>query len=255
MHHWLPNPRPLPRRRHPLQLHYRNRGRKQLRHDPISLQLLLSAQLPTSLGGLSASSLHLHSESPFPFRRLHQLSLSNPTLKNPLDNILMHPIHLQTTCSTYYSTAALFCSEFDNNSKGLKRRSALFFKIPSKLKTQARRFGLAVVVTNQVKDSVNSSDGVRVGNSRCLYSSGRRVAAAFGLSWANCVNTRLFLSRNEENVGEDDGDLERTRTRRFIDVVFAPHLVDSSCEFIVAKEGVFGVDRYNAIHCRNRELS
>ncbi|KAL3532815.1 hypothetical protein ACH5RR_006336 [Cinchona calisaya] len=245
----------------------------------ISLQLLLSAQLPTSLGGLSASSLYLHSESPFPFRRLHQLSLSNPTPKDPLDNILIHPLHsadhlldllsrldsviVNPPPQTRFpiklividSIAALFRSEFDNNPKDLKRRSSLFFKISSKLKAQARRFGLAVVVTNQVTDIVDSSDGVRVGNSRCLYSSGRRVAAALGLSWANCVNTRLFLSRNEENVGEDDGDFVRTRTRRFISVVFAPHLPNSSCEFIVAKEGVFGVDRYNAIHCQNRELS
>lgn len=119
----------------------------------------------------------------------------------------------------------------------------MFFKISSKLKAQARRFGLAVVVINQVVDSVESSEGVRIGNARCLYSSGRRVCAALGLSWANCVNTRLFLSRAEENVGEEDGDVLHTRTRRFMSIVFAPHLPDSSCEFVVAKEGVFGVDK------------
>lgn len=130
----------------------------------------------------------------------------------------------------------------------------MFFKISSKLKAQARRFGLAVVVTNQVMDRVDSSDGLRIGNSSFLYSSGRRVCAALGLSWANCVNIRLFLSRDEEKVGEEDGCNVCTRTRRFISVVFAPHLPDSSCEFVVAKEGVSGVDRYNATHCENRVL-
>ena len=246
----------------------------------ISLQLLLSAQLPTSLGGLSASSLYLHSEFPFPFRRLRQLALSNPTLQNPLDNILIHPLHsadhlldllsrldpllVHPPPQTRFpiklividSIAALFRSEFDNNPSDLKRRSGLFFKISSKLKAQAMRFGLAVVVTNQVTDSVDSSDGLRIGNSWFLYSSGRRVCAALGLSWANCVNTRLFLSRDEENVKDDDGDIvnTRTRTRRFISVVFAPHLPHSSCEFFIAKEGVLGFDSCNDFHLENREL-
>lgn len=123
----------------------------------------------------------------------------------------------------------------------------MFFKISSKLKAQARQFGLAVVVTNQVTDSVNSSEGLRIGNLRCLYSSGRRVCAALGLSWANCVNTRLLLSRNEERVAGDNGDIESTKSRRFISVVFAPHLPESSCEFVVLKEGVFGVDIADAI--------
>ncbi|KAJ4907796.1 DNA repair protein XRCC3-like protein [Raphanus sativus] len=42
----------------------------------LCLQLSLRAQLPVSIGGLDGSSLYLHSEFPFPFRRLHQLSRS-----------------------------------------------------------------------------------------------------------------------------------------------------------------------------------
>nr|XP_033512733.1 DNA repair protein XRCC3 homolog isoform X2 [Nicotiana tomentosiformis] len=214
----------------------------------ISLQLLLSAQLPTSLGGLSSSSLYLYSESPFPLRRLHQLSSSFPTLHNPLGNILTHPLHsahhlfdvLSQIDSLLLShppsfppiklividsIAALFRFEFENNARDLKQRSGLFFKISSKLKEQARRFGLAVVVINQVVDVIDDSDVLRIGNSTCLYTSERKVCAALGLSWANCVNTRLFLSRNEERVADED--CFTTQTRRFIRVVFAPHLPDS----------------------------
>lgn len=232
----------------------------------ISLQLLLSAQLPTSLGGLSASSLYLYSESPFPVRRLYQLSRSFPSLHNPLDKVLTHPLHsahhlfdlLSNVDSLLLSrsrdppvklividsVAALFRFEFENNSRDLKQRSGLFFRISSKLKELARRFGLAVVVINQVVDVMDdASGGLRIGNSACLYTSGRKVCAALGLSWANCVNIRLFLSRHEEKVGEEGGDCFATRTRRFIRVLFAPHLPDSYCEFVITRERVFGLDR------------
>ncbi|CAK9169425.1 unnamed protein product [Ilex paraguariensis] len=248
----------------------------------LCLQLLLAAQLPTTLGGLASSSLYLHSEFPFPFRRLHQLSLSfrssHPSLfasSDPLDRIFVHPLHsaehlldvlrridrfLEHPPTLFPlkliiidSIAALFRSEFENKPSDLKRRSVLFFKISSKLKLQAKTFGLAVVVTNQVVDFVGSSDGMnglRVGNLGSLYSSGRRVCPALGISWANCVNSRLFLSRNEEVLGDESGlvetgsgDFVAVQTKRHIHVLFAPHLPNSSCEYIIVREGVFGVER------------
>lgn len=151
------------------------------------------------------------------------------------------------------SIAALFRSEFENNPSDLKRRSSLFFKISGKLKLQARSHGLAVVVTNQVVDMVSPSEGVnglRIGNLGCMFSSGRRVCPALGISWANCVNSRLFLSRTEEVVGQEASPIDAggsdsvsRRTKRHIHVAFAPHLPDSSCEFVVVREGVFGVER------------
>lgn len=225
----------------------------------LSLQLLLAAQLPASRGGLSASSLYLHSEFPFPFRRLHQLSFCRPHLPhNPLDRIFVEPLHsinhlldllprldflvpkLNIKLIVIDSIAALFRGEFENTPLELKRRSSMFFKISSKLRFHARKFGLAVVLTNQVVDVMESSDNLRIGNLVSLCSSGRRVCAALGLSWANCVNTRLFMWR-EERVGEEGGSFEILQTRRFIRVVFAPHLPDSSCEFVIRREGLFGV--------------
>ena len=151
------------------------------------------------------------------------------------------------------SIAALFRSEFDNTPFDLKRRSSLFFKISGKLKSLAKRFDLAVVVTNQVVDFMGENggmNGLRIGNLQYLYSSGRRVCPALGLAWANCVNSRLFLSRNEEVVAEENssvnvgnGDTLRRQTRRRLHVLFAPHLPESSTEFVIRREGVFGVDR------------
>lgn len=128
------------------------------------------------------------------------------------------------------SIAALFRCEFENNGADLKRRLDVFFRVSGRLKRLAKRFGIAVVVTNQVVDLIVET--VRVGNFGALWSSGRRVSPALGIGWAHCVNTRLFMSRNSEG-GE---------TRRRIFVVFAPHLPHSSCEFVIRREGVFGIE-------------
>ena len=150
------------------------------------------------------------------------------------------------------SIAALFRSEFDNTPADLRRRASFFFKISGWLRALAEKFGLAVVMTNQVVDFVGTNlgeNGSRIGNLGCLYTSGRRVCPALGLAWANCINTRLFLSRSDEILGErsefvdEDGrNSVYVRTKRNIHVVFAPHLPPSSCEFTILKEGIFGVE-------------
>ncbi|XP_010259852.1 PREDICTED: DNA repair protein XRCC3 homolog [Nelumbo nucifera] len=246
----------------------------------LCLQLVLSAQLPISQGGLAASSLYFYSEFPFPFRRLQQLSSSfsssHPDLfstHDPCDHIFVRglqsadellglldridtfltnpPSRLPVKLIVIDSVAALFRSEFENTPGDLKRRSSLFFGIAGKLKLRAKRFGLAIVITNQVVDLIGSdtANGVRVGNLSCLYSSGRRVCSALGLSWANCINSRLFLSRVDEIAGketavkdDEGGNSVLVCTRRRMHVVFAPHLPESSCEFVIVREGVFGLD-------------
>ncbi|XP_054791988.1 DNA repair protein XRCC3 homolog [Prosopis cineraria] len=250
------------------------------------LQLVLSAQLPPSHGGLSASSLYIHTEFPFPFRRLRQLSTSfvsshsdiftSSNSYDPCDKVFVQDVYcademldimpkielfLQVNSKSQFpvrlividSIAALFRSEFENTGFDLKRRSSLFFKISGNLKSLASRFGLAVVLTNQVVDLISGAaegvNGIRVGNLSSLSSSGRRVCAALGIAWANCVNSRLFMSRNEEVVvgrsslaDEEGGAYQQSKSRRRLSVVFAPHLPESSCEFVITREGVFGVE-------------
>lgn len=240
----------------------------------LSLQLLFTAQLPHRLNGLAGSSLYLYSEFPFPYRRFNQLvesfKSSHPVLfacnRDPRDYIFTRDCHtahnlldvllllesrlnnakesrLDIKLIVIDSIAALFRSEFENNAGDLKRRTSLFFKISAVLKSHANRFGIAVVVTNQVVDVIGDSEGgsgVRVGNLEALFTSGRRVWPALGLSWSNCINSRLFLSRQEVI---EDGDFVNRRERRELHVIFAPHLPYSSCEYVIRKEGVFGVDR------------
>lgn len=248
----------------------------------LCLQLSLCAQLPISLGGLDGSALYLHSEFPFPFRRLHQLSRSfhqsNPSIyanynDNPCDHVFVHNVHsvdhlfdIMPRIDTFAgnsrnrfplklivldSVAALFRSEFDNTPSDLRKRASLFFKISGKLKQLANKYGLAVVITNQVTDFVESSDGLsglRIGNLRYMCSSGRRVVPALGLAWANCVNSRLFISRSDDTVckerreNDDNGPSSVTRrAQRRLDIVFSPHLPGYSCEFMITQEGICGV--------------
>lgn len=243
------------------------------------LQLSLRAQLPPFLGGLSASSLYLYTEFPFPTRRLHQLSSALQSQYpqifvnnyDPCDGIFLQSVNtadqlldimpqvesflensktrLPVRVIVIDSMAALFRAEFDNTASDLIRRSSLFFKISGKLKEFAKRFNLVVLVTNQVMDVVDSGEGaneIRIGNLNGMYSSGRRISPALGLSWANCVNSRLFLSKDEYesgSVGGGESGFQSRQTRRRLHVVFAPHLPGLSCEFVIRREGVVGVNR------------
>jgi len=79
---------------------------------------------------------------------------------------------------------------------------------------------------------------------------------ALGLSWANSVTTRLMLSRTEQYVTvalRDSKDAcpeqcsSMTTPRmyeanvRHVQVLFAPHLPNSVCRFIVDEDGVKGL--------------
>ncbi|KAJ1700064.1 hypothetical protein LUZ63_008576 [Rhynchospora breviuscula] len=234
----------------------------------LCLQLLLSSLLPPCLGGLASSSL-LILPSLLPFssllKRLSRLPSPLHPSPSPLDHIFVasahSPDHLfmllyqadrlfqshKLRLVVVDSIAAIFRSEFDNNLGDLKTRTAMFFKVAAKLKEQAYRFGAVAVLTNQVVDVMGPEMAADVGNNHhtgpALLSSGRTVAPAMGLSWANCVNTRIFLSRNDEvaAVGVNGEDMT-VCTRRRMEVVFAPHVPRSSCEFVIRKDGVFGLE-------------
>lgn len=237
-------------------------------------QICLQLALATTTNGGGAV-LFLHSEHPFPLRRLLRLSACENNLdrsnhNNPsaldsdssLDRVLVAgaytPADLLALLSRaddllisrtnppirliiVDSIAALFRAEFDATPADLRRRSSIFFRISAKLREQAARFNVAVFVTNHVVDVIHSDGGVDQGSWNCkqLWTSGRQVAPALGIAWANCVNTRLFVSRRNAGTTEDGG-----ATRRRMEVVFAPHLADTSaCEFVITADGIFGIGR------------
>ncbi|XP_034197312.1 DNA repair protein XRCC3 homolog [Prunus dulcis] len=80
------------------------------------------------------------------------------------------------------SIAALFRSQYERTPTYLKRRSEIFFMISGTLKALASKFGVAVVVTNQVVDFIGPDHGINgemLGNLECLHTSSRRVSPAF----------------------------------------------------------------------------
>ncbi|GLJ43697.1 hypothetical protein SUGI_0909840 [Cryptomeria japonica] len=183
--------------------------------------------------------------------------------------LLSRPLGMPVRLLIIDSVAALFRSDFDNTANDMVKRASLFFQLSSKLKYYAQKFKIAVVVTNQVVDFIDSEgskgsmNNLQLGNFDSLVSSARRVLPALGLSWAHCINTRLFLSRMEESIYSLDSSCNsfnrtltgnssdtamdacsitgNTRLRRKMQVVFAPHLPSISYDFVIERNGVKGI--------------
>lgn len=85
-----------------------------------------------------------------------------------------------------------------------------------------------------------------------LLSSGRELVPALGLAWANCVNTRLFLSRTEVAIPGPQCQANSSAVSvpehipysvplRYMQVVFSPCLPPETCLFVVTQHGLQGV--------------
>ena len=73
----------------------------------------------------------------------------------------------------------------------------------------------------------------------------RKVTPALGLSWANLVTSQLLLQRTQQSVTIRDDSITAgggyQANVRTMEVLFAPHLPNSICHFIVDSEGVKGI--------------
>lgn len=166
------------------------------------------------------------------------------------ERILQQPPGLPVRLIIIDSIASIFRDAGDNAGvTEYTERAGMLFRIAGLLKRYAYQYDLAVVVTNQVTDVVedlNSAACAHTGACK-LMSGGRQVVPALGLSWANCVNTRIFLSKLEEHEmarlivsGNGSGPVPSIRSMQ---VVFSPFLPPSSCLYVVQREGVLGVRR------------
>ena len=79
-----------------------------------------------------------------------------------------------------------------------------------------------------------------------IHSSGRQVLPSLGLTWANCIDVRLALSRRGGERGGWSGRgggnmvVDGSEVAREVEVVFAPHLPRRSMAFVVDADGVRG---------------
>lgn len=173
------------------------------------------------------------------------------------------------------SVSSPFREEDASRANGAFSRARVLGRVAALLREYAHRHDIAVVVTNHVVDAFgNSEDNARsdttttlsscgpllkkqnvFGPAGVVSSSGRDVAPALGLFWANCVNTRLFLRRSGGSAGGfgggegvGGGGVVGGVTREAC-VVFSSHLPHcrdaeeggAPIPFVVRKEGVFGL--------------
>ncbi|XP_057779863.1 DNA repair protein XRCC3 homolog [Salvia miltiorrhiza] len=230
----------------------------------LMLQLALNTQLPEALGGQSGNSLYPNSELSFPIRRLNEIASNNPFLEdNPLDKVFVHSLgsfdellsivarvepflsNNNVKLIIVDSVTTLFRTEFSNNGADMSRRQQMFFKIAGKFKMFASKYDLVVVMTNQVVDCISGSSNESIGNIETLRSSERNVIPALGLSWANCVNTRLMILKSnkincEDGKSEASTSTKCSKTSRTLVVIFAPHLGPANCDIEINSDGVFG---------------
>ena len=115
------------------------------------------------------------------------------------------------------SVAALARAEFGVGRGQIARRQELLGQIASVLKRQAERLHMAALVTNQVTTRARAADEGADSNALADAGAGdasatAATAAALGVKWAHCVNTRLVLEGAAESSvtgtggGGDGGD-------------------------------------------------
>ena len=221
----------------------------------ICLQLALNVQIPSSVGGLSSSALYIQTDLPFPSRRLDQLQASfiqkyNGLIQhNTVDKIYVQKIEsasdflvelprIQTlvAASTTQSmpiklividcVASFFRTYYENNPTDMRRRAEHMYEITDKLKEWARIFNLSVVLVNQIINFIPSHYGI--GRWEGLTTSGRKVCPALRPTWNRCIGNRIFLARDIED-------------KRHVQPSLGIHFPMGRCEYIIVREGVFGV--------------
>jgi DNA-repair protein XRCC3 len=176
-------------------------------------------------------------------------------LKDRLPNLLNMPAR-PLKLIIIDSIAALFRTEYDNTTAELGRRTKVLFRVANRLKIFAEEHHLSVVVVNQIVDFFKApdcgfQDQSQMGNLEILETSGRRVVPALGLAWANCISTRIFLSRvgQVSTLGtsgeQDEVDMTdraaKSAVRRRMQVVFSPCLPPGSCNYVVTNLGLQGL--------------
>eukprot|EP01119_Soliformovum_irregulare_P014634 TRINITY_DN4010_c0_g1_i4.p1 TRINITY_DN4010_c0_g1~~TRINITY_DN4010_c0_g1_i4.p1 ORF type:complete len:326 (-),score=55.44 TRINITY_DN4010_c0_g1_i4:1208-2185(-) len=235
-----------------------------------AMQLALQVQLPIEEGGLGGKAFYISTEGGVPTQRLLQMaegfkkkhpSMSKTSLMSGVYiekvesiDLLYHLLenrlpeflrkeHIRVVIID--SIAALFRHEYTHSESA--QRAKVLWKHSNQLKLLSDGLGITVVVINQVADFFNN---VSVAGSTM---SGGRVIPALGLTWSNCVNTRVLLSKVKGSVSEvhpplEEDDQEVTKKRkvtsvglRRLHVVLASHLANGSCPYAVGVDGIIDV--------------
>lgn len=228
----------------------------------LCLQMLLTAQEPTHRGGLGGGALYIHTEGPAPVGRLRQMAEARQALARAdgrevlapsalLEGIFVEKVFEDTEqlLDTLQRVRPLLSGEIPSAKRvrlvvvdsisnlfrdvdtgvnqELSERSRTLYVLARLLKEYAYTYDIVVVVTNHVRDMMDSESTSSLGPME-LVTSGKRVAPSLGLLWSSCVNMRVFLAKMpSQNV-------------RQLQVVFAPHTRPAACWYRVTQAGVHG---------------
>nr|XP_018906544.1 PREDICTED: DNA repair protein XRCC3-like [Bemisia tabaci]XP_018906545.1 PREDICTED: DNA repair protein XRCC3-like [Bemisia tabaci] len=213
----------------------------------LCLQLCLTVQYPTSVGGLNKGAVFISTEDNFPSKRLQQLIQNFP---------LEFSKSVVSQLEENHNFGSKIFIEHIGDTDGLKR--CLYGQLPRLLSTQD--IGLLIIdsIAGVFRADYDLKDGLRrARDMRSVASQLQKIAhdhsivilcvnqvtaslkqsglsskpiPALGLVWANLVTTRIFMSRS--TIGNF----------RTLEVLFAPHLPKKSCQFTIGNAGISCLD-------------
>lgn len=238
----------------------------------IALILSLQCSLPIELGGLNGNTAYLCcGEGDFPIKRLSQLANVYDTKYNKdytkinfLENIhIENNYHVEQLLDTLQHKIPEICqkhgvrllvidsiggilrSEYHtNDTKEMKERTYILFKIAAQLKRLADSYSMCVIVINQV-----TATGFDEKVKSCLND----TTPTLGLAWSHCVNTRILLRRdllmdlnkidqlNQEGNTEKENKPTNFRSVREMNVLFSPIVPPNKCKYQICTTGIKGL--------------
>ncbi|XP_072895857.1 DNA repair protein XRCC3 isoform X2 [Hemitrygon akajei] len=213
----------------------------------ICMQLCLSVQFPCNYGGQESGAVYICTEDTFPNKRLQQLIAFQPVLRADVPADVVNNIkfgsnifieHVADVVSPICTT--LFRCEYGASNSIAKARRLQEFG--AMLHHLSHRFTSPVICVNQVADAV--SDSHLAQNQLGILD--RKVLPALGLTWSNQLLMRLMVSRTQIYIEDKlpDGNVCDSNTGtvlRRMEIIFAPHLPQTFCNYIISKEGVRGM--------------
>lgn len=228
------------------------------------LRLLLTVQLPYSHGGLDGKAIFISAEG-MPVRRLSQMAEymirhkypgADTTVSEMMSSVFLHecqeanelwdlltynvPILMQqkkVKLVVLDSIAAVFRTEFGYTKQEFRERTLWLTSLSSKLRELSHKYGAAIVIANQVSSSLNGE-----------------LNPALGLTWSNCINSRIMLRKSEDitavltestptQTSKEPVSGVRvlpTRPRR-LEIKFSPIHRETACSYVVEASGLTGV--------------
>lgn len=219
----------------------------------ICIQLLFQSMLKKEDGGLDGNCCLIFTEGAPPWKRLQKIQTcyqekysylkkldgrfhlekvsTIEELSEFLGNTEKLPSLLQKNnvkLVVIDSIAALFRFEFTQKDDFVARSSFLW-DYGSRLKLLSDKFGVPVIIVNQVSDYMDELDSVE-----------SRVIPALGLVWSHCISHRILVRKSTQKRTFENSKIELVI--RELHVILSSFLPNWSCNFYVDNDGVHGVE-------------